>query len=158
MSRVFIGVGSNEGERLENISRAIRLLGATEGVRLAQMATIRETEPIGGPAQGPYLNTVVELDTTVEPAPLLNVLQTIERQLGRLPSQVRWAPRPIDLDLLFYDDRVMNEPALSVPHPRLHERRFVLEPLAQLAPHFIHPILQQPITVLLDHLLIATPS
>ena len=153
MSRVFIGVGSNEGERLEHISKAIRALGLTSGIRLVQMATIIETEPVGGPPQGPYLNTVVELETAREPAELLSALQEIERRLGRTPSGQRWTPRPIDLDILLYGDRVIQEPTLCIPHPRMHERRFVLEPLAQLAPEFIHPLLQQPIAVLLERIL-----
>ena len=152
MSRIFIGVGSNEGERIEYISKAIRALGATSGIRLMQMATIVETEPIGGPPQGPYLNTVVELETAREPADLLSVLQDIERRMGRTPSMQRWAPRPIDLDILLYDDRVIQAPTLSIPHPRMHERRFVLEPLAQLAPEFIHPVLHLSISRLLTRL------
>ena len=152
MGRVFIGVGSNEGNRLELISKAARALGSTSGIRLVQMATILETEPVGGPPQGPYLNTVVELDTVLAPAELLRVLQDIERRFGRQPSSERWGPRPIDLDLLLYDDRVIHESALDVPHPRLHERRFVLEPLAQLAPEVIHPVLKQSIVNLLSNI------
>ena len=152
MGRVFIGVGSNEGDRLACISAAVRALGETPGLRLVQMAPLLETEPVGGPPQGPYLNTVVEFETAMPPRALLSVLQAIERRLGRRPSPERWARRPIDLDVLLYGDRVIQELGLSVPHPRLHERRFVLEPLAQLAPGFIHPVLQQPIAALLARL------
>jgi len=152
MSRAFIGVGSNEGERLERISRAIRALAATPQIRVVQLAMIIETEPVGGPPQPPYLNTVVELDTSLEPLELLRLLQRIEQHLGRQPSAQRWGPRPIDLDVLLYDDRVLQQPALHVPHPRMHERRFVLEPLAQLAPDVIHPVLRRPIKALLDEL------
>ena len=157
MSRVFVGVGSNEGERLEHISKAVRAIGFIEDVRLVQMATIMETEPVGGPPQGPYLNTVVELHTELSPGALLTALKAIERQLGRKPTPQRWAPRPIDLDLLLYDDLVMQEPGLSLPHPRMHERRFVLEPLAQLAPETIHPALKQPISTLLERVSPAQP-
>ena len=152
MSRVFIGVGSNEGDRLQHISNAVKALGATAGVAVTQMATIIETEPIGGPPQGPYLNTVVELETAVSPADLLKTLKAIEQRLGRKPSAERWGPRPIDLDLLLYDDRVIETSDLTVPHPRLHERRFVLEPLAQLAPQVIHPLVNQTIGELLTTL------
>ena len=152
MSRVFIGVGSNEGDRLANISKAMRTLAEGPGVRLVQMAPILETEPIGGPPQGPYLNTVVELETSVEPQALLSALQAIERQLGRAPARQRWAPRPIDLDLLLYGDRVVEEPTLTIPHPRMHERRFVLEPLVQLAPDTVHPLLHQTAAELLARL------
>lgn len=150
MGRVFIGLGSNEGERLEHLSSAIRSLHTLPGVRVTQVATILETEPVGGPPQGPYLNTVVELETGESPEALLTALQAIERQHGRVPSGERWGPRPLDLDLLLYDDLVMEQPALTIPHPRLHERRFVLEPLAQLAPELVHPVLRQPIAQLLE--------
>ena len=152
MSRVFIGVGSNQGDRLEAISKAARALGAIGGVRLLQMATVIETEPVGGPPQGPYLNTVVEVETRLQPRDLLKVLQAVERQLGRLPSAERWAPRPIDLDILLYDDLVMAEPDLSIPHPRMHERVFVLEPLVQLAPAAVHPLLKQTVAALRERL------
>jgi 2-amino-4-hydroxy-6-hydroxymethyldihydropteridine diphosphokinase len=156
MSRVFIGLGSNEGERLEHLSKAVQALQAVPGVRVTQMATIQETEPAGGPPQGPYLNTVVELETTLSPETLLQALQAIERQHGRLPTAERWGPRPLDLDLLLYDDRVLQTPALRVPHPRLHERRFVLEPLSQLASELIHPVLGDTIAHLLQ--LLPTPT
>ena len=152
MSRVFIGIGSNEGDRLSNISRAARAMSRLPQTRLVQMATIIETEPVGGPPQGPYLNTVVEVETGLAPHELLAALQGIERQLGRVPSTQRWGPRPMDLDILLYADRLMQEGSLSIPHPRMHERRFVLEPLAQLAPDAVHPGLHQTIAVLLSQL------
>ena len=148
MARTFIGIGSNQGNRFELISRAVKALGARPAVRVVQMAMIRETAPVGGPPQGPYLNTVAELETTLVPEELLAVLQDIERQLGRVPSSQRWGPRPIDLDILLYDDRVVRSARLSIPHPRMHERGFVLEPLAQLAPDVIHPLLRQTIAEL----------
>ncbi len=151
MSRVFLGVGSNEGDRLELISRAVKALGEVSGIHLIQMATISETEPIGGPPQGPYLNTVVEIDTTRPPIELLVALQEIERRLGRKPSSQPWGPRPIDLDILLYEDRIVQEPRLTIPHPRMHERRFVLEPLVQLAPEIVHPLLHQTASALLAH-------
>ena len=114
-----------------------------------QMATILETAPVGGPLQGPYLNTVAELDTAIAPHELLTLLKTIEQQLGRTPSAERWGPRPIDLDILLYDVQVISTPELQIPHPRMQERRFVLEPLAQLAPQLIHPVLRQSIAELL---------
>lgn len=150
MSQVFIGVGSNEGDRLARISTAVQELDRTPGVRLVQVAPLLETEPVGGPPQGSYLNTVLELDTRLTPHELLAALQGIERRLGRTPSTVRWAPRPIDLDLLLYDDLVLEEPGLRVPHPRMHERRFVLQPLCQLAPDLVHPVLRQPVAALLE--------
>ena len=152
MNRVFIGVGSNQGERLEHISKAVRAVGALERVRLCRMATIIETAPAGGPPQGPYLNTVIEIETSLAPRELLTGLKGIERQFGRNLSGARWAPRPIDLDVLLYDDCVVEEPDLKIPHERMHVRRFVLEPLAQLAPDAIHPVLKQSIVDLLARL------
>ena len=152
MARVFIGIGSNQGDRLAAISQAARALGAAGGMRVVQMATIRETEPLG-PPQAPYLNTVVEVETARAPEELLRTLQDIERRLGRVPSPQRWGPRVIDLDLLLYDDRIIQQPALSIPHPRMQEREFVLEPLAQLAPELIHPVLARSIAALRDQVL-----
>ena len=157
MSRVFVGVGSNEGERLVHISGALQALGAIEGVRLVQVAPIIETEPLGGPPQGLYLNTVVEIDTALEPFTLLQALQRIEQRGGRRPKAQRWASRPIDLDLLLYGDRVINEPSLMIPHPLLHERYFVLEPLIQIAPRVVHPTLHQSMTALFE-ILLTQPS
>jgi 2-amino-4-hydroxy-6-hydroxymethyldihydropteridine diphosphokinase len=148
MAQVFVGLGSNVGDRLEQISRAVQRLGRLPGVRVSRMATIYDTEPVG-PPQPEYLNTVIEMDTALSPHQLLETLKLLERQLGRVPSTQRWGPRVIDLDILLYDDRVLNEPALIIPHPRMHERRFVLEPLAQLAPQFVHPVLKQTIAQLL---------
>lgn len=150
MSRAFIGIGSNEGDRLALISRAAQLLAVRDDLRVIQMALVRETDPVGGPLQDRYLNTVVEVDTTLEPLALLRLMQAVERQLGRQPAVQRWGPRPIDLDLLFYEDHIITDPALTVPHPRLHERRFVLEPLAELAPGFLHPVLHEAISQLLE--------
>lgn len=147
MARVFIGLGSNQGDRLGQISRALQHLGAEPGVRVVQMATIIETAPVG-PPQDPYLNTVAELDTALEPAALLSIFKRIERQQGRLSKAERWSPRPVDLDLLLYGDRILQDAALTIPHPRMHQRRFVLEPLAQLAPDVMHPIARKTISQL----------
>jgi 2-amino-4-hydroxy-6-hydroxymethyldihydropteridine diphosphokinase len=119
------------------------MLSLVSGVHVVQMAAILETAPVGGPPQGLYLNTVVEVETTRSPRDLLTISQGIERRLGRLPAQERWSPRPIDLDLLLYGDTVINEQDFIVPHPRLHERLFVLEPLMEINPDFIHPILKK---------------
>ena len=152
MSRVFIGIGSNEGDRLGHISRAVKALNATPALRVLQLAPITETEPVGGPPQDPYLNTAVELDTALTPFDLLRALKEIEQRLGRQPTGERWGPRPIDLDILLYEDQIIDSPELTIPHPRVHERQFVLEPLAQIAPDLVHPILKQSISELLKAL------
>ncbi len=149
MARAFVGLGSNIGDRLALIDQAAKALAATRGAQLIQMACIRETDPVGGPPQGKFLNTVIELDTPLTLHQLFTSLQAIERTLGRQSSPERWGPRPIDLDLLLYDSQVVQEPRLTVPHPRLHERRFVLEPLAELAPALTHPVLKRTIAELL---------
>ncbi|HEX9780391.1 MAG TPA: 2-amino-4-hydroxy-6-hydroxymethyldihydropteridine diphosphokinase [bacterium] len=139
MPRVFIGLGSNLGDREAHLAGAIRALADEPGVRLIRSATVRETLPVGGPPQDPYLNTVVEVSTSLEPRQLLAALKRLERRFGRRPSSVRWGPRTLDVDLLLFGDLVIEEPGLSLPHPRLHERPFVLEPLAELAPDVVHP-------------------
>jgi 2-amino-4-hydroxy-6-hydroxymethyldihydropteridine diphosphokinase len=124
----YIGLGSNLGDRESMITRAADLIGA------ARLSTIRETEPWGFADQPRFLNAVAEVDTALEPRVLLDRLLAVERELGRERDDRRWGPRTIDLDLLLYGDRVVDEPGLTVPHPRLLERAFALEPLAELAP------------------------
>ena len=119
------------------------------GVRVVKLAPIYETEPVGGPPQGSFLNTVVEIETMLAPQALLEQLKQVECLLGRTPSAQRWGPREIDLDILLYEDRVIREPSLTIPHPELHRRRFALEPLAQLAPEAVHPVLRQTVAELL---------
>ena len=137
MTRAYVGVGANLGDREATIRAAIEALPDVVAV-----STLRETEPFGVTGQPPYLNGAVALETELAPRELLDRLLEIERSLGRErrePSQVRWGPRTIDLDLLVYGDATVDEPGLTVPHPRLHERRFVLEPLAELDPGLVVP-------------------
>ena len=150
MSRVFLGLGSNQGERLAHLSRALRALSAVPGARVRQFAPIYETEPVGGPPQPLFLNTAVELETALAPLVLLEAIKRLERELGRVATAEHWGPRIIDIDILLYDQMIMDTPQLTIPHPRMHLRRFVLEPLAQLAPHLRHPVLHQTIAQLLE--------
>ena len=128
MTLAYIGLGSNLGEREALIRQAAELIGAI------RLSTIRETEPWGYAAQGPFLNAVAEIETDLRPRPLLVHLLDVERRLGRERIGPRWGPRTIDLDLLLYGDETVDEPGLVVPHPGLLERLFVLEPLADLVP------------------------
>ncbi len=158
MARVFLGVGSNEGDRAATISSGIQQLGRAPGIHIVQMAMLYESEAVGGPPQGPYLNTVVECQASLEPLPLLTLLKQIEVAHGRQPNAVRWSPRPLDLDILFYDDRIMQTERLTIPHPLLQTRHFVLEPMVQLSPTFVHPLLQRSMADLLAALRADAPA
>lgn len=149
-----IGVGSNlesaRGGRRATIESATEAIAASEGVTLLARSTLIETEPVGGPQQGPFLNGALLLETSLEPTDLLEVLHLIEREHGRVrPDPVHWGPRTLDLDLLLQGDLVRPEMAPILPHPRMHERWFVLEPLAQIAPQMRHPVLDRTILDLL---------
>jgi 2-amino-4-hydroxy-6-hydroxymethyldihydropteridine diphosphokinase len=146
----FVGIGSNLGDREENLRRAVELLSAEEGIELIAVSEVRETEPVGPVEQDPFLNGAVRIETDLAPRELLERLLAVEQRLGRVREQ-RWGPRLIDLDLLLYDDLYVDEPGLTVPHPRLHERHFALEPLADLAPSLEIPG-KGPISALLAEL------
>ena len=128
MTRVFLGLGSNLGDRREHLRTAIASLPDVVAVSDAY-----ETDPVGGPDQGRFLNLVVELDTDLEPHALLGVCHRIESAAGRV-RDVRWGPRTLDVDILWIEGVTVDTPDLHVPHPRMMERRFVLEPLSDLAP------------------------
>lgn len=137
----YIGIGSNLGDRLKNVSEAIRLLEDHPLVKVNRLSHFYETEPLtlGGEKQGWYLNCVLKLQTSLNAVRLFHLLQEVEGLLGRVRG-AKWTPRVIDLDLLFFDDEIIRTKTLIVPHPQLHLRRFVLEPLAEVAPNFVHPI------------------
>ncbi|MBS0155600.1 MAG: 2-amino-4-hydroxy-6-hydroxymethyldihydropteridine diphosphokinase [Nitrospira sp.] len=151
METVFIGFGSNVGDRVDYCDRAVTLLSLLPHSRLAGVSLLYETEPVRDrtdPGEGWFLNGVVQLETDMKPRSLLTTLQEIERALGR-DDDDRSGPRTIDLDVLFYGDHVMKEPGLTIPHPRLHQRRFVLMPMNELDPLWIHPMLKQSVAQLL---------
>jgi 2-amino-4-hydroxy-6-hydroxymethyldihydropteridine diphosphokinase len=136
---VFLGLGSNLGDREEALAAAGRGL-AERGFVATRRSSIWHTEPVGGPPQGWFLNAVVEGHTSLPPHALLDACLDTEHAMGRVRAE-RNGPRRIDIDILFYGDARIEEPGLVVPHPRLAERRFVLEPLVEIAPDFVHPIL-----------------
>ena len=138
MVRVFVGVGSNLGDRWANLALAARALRAAPRIAVVQASRVFDAAPLG-PPQPRYLNAALELEADVPAPALLGALQDIERQAGRQPSTVRWAARTLDLDLLLYGDEVIRRPDLVVPHPALAVRRFVLAPLAELCPDRIVP-------------------
>lgn len=137
--RAYIGVGANLGNREETIARALTLLDEHEAVEVVAVSTLRETDPVGYADQPRFLNAAAAVDTELEPWALLEVLLAVERALGRTREGPRFGPRTIDLDLLVFGESVVDEPGLTVPHPRLAERAFALEPLAELDPQLEIP-------------------
>ncbi len=130
--RAYVGVGANLGNREETIARALEVLREQDGIEIVAVSTLRETEPVGFLEQPSFLNGAVAVETQLSPRELLNRLLAVERALGRRRDGPRFGPRTIDLDLLVYGSDEVSEPGLTVPHPRLAERRFALEPLAEL--------------------------
>jgi len=139
VARAYVGLGSNLGDRAATLTRAVELLGRVRGIEVVAVSGFRETDPVGYFDQPPFLNGAAALDTTLAPQGLLHALLEIERELGRTRLGPRYGPRTIDLDLLLVDGIVVDEPGLTVPHPRLHERSFALEPLAELDPDLVVP-------------------
>lgn len=150
--KAFIGLGSNLGDRRRNIERAIEELRRSKLVKIIKISNLYETEPIGGPAQDKFLNGVAGIETKITPRVLLALLKIIENEIGRSPSDIKWGPREIDLDILLCDDLVIDESDLKVPHPSLHLRSFVLEPFCEIAPHVMHPILKKNVAELFSEL------
>jgi len=151
METVFIGFGSNVGDRVDFCDRAVTLLSLLPHSRLQGVSLLYETEPVRDqidPEEGWFLNGVVQLETNITPRSLLSTLQEIERALDR-DEDNRSGPRTIDLDILFYGEHVIKEPGLAIPHPRLHQRRFVLMPMNELDPLWVHPTLNQSVAQLL---------
>jgi 2-amino-4-hydroxy-6-hydroxymethyldihydropteridine diphosphokinase len=139
VTRAYVGLGANLGDRESTLCAAVDALAATEGIEVFAVSTLRDTEPVGVGKQPRFLNGVVSLETTLSARTLLDRLLQIEQQFGRTRVPGEHTPRTLDLDLLLYGDEQIHEPGLTIPHPRLHDRRFVLEPLAELAPGLVVP-------------------
>ncbi len=139
VTRAYVGLGANLGDRERTLRAAVDALAAEDGIEVVAVSTLRETDPVGVGEQPRYLNGAVAVETTLAPRELLGRLLSIEQRFGRVRVPGEHGPRTLDLDLLLLGDAVLDEPGLTVPHPRLHERRFVLEPLAELAPGLVVP-------------------
>lgn len=148
LTPVFIGLGSNLGDRLASCREAVRRLGLTPGIRIKKISSLYETDPVDYLDQDRFYNAVVAVETFLSPDALLQECQEIERQLGKT-ILIPKGPRTIDLDLLFYHDQILNAPGLQIPHPAIPDRAFVLTPLVELVPDFIHPALHVSVADLL---------
>ncbi len=151
-SSVFIALGSNLGDRELNLLRAVAEIGKLPGSKVSALSNFYDTQPVGQVVQGNFLNAVLRLGTRLTPQKLLSELQRIETVLFKRKRTVEWGPRVIDLDIIFYGNRILTDNALVIPHPRLHERAFVLVPLAEIAPGFIHPELGKSVDEILKGL------
>ena len=147
----FLGLGSNLGDKLAFIKKAIKDILLNENIKLIKISSIYKTPPIGYEEQDVFLNAVLKISTKFTPFELLKFLQTIERELGR-KRFIKWGPRTIDIDILFYNNWIIDKNNLQIPHPLMHERAFVLIPFNEIDGDFIHPVLNKSVTSLLNSL------
>ena len=151
----FIALGSNLGNRQKNCERAIEILGGRHQTQVSKTSKWYSTKALtlNGEDQPDYVNGACQIETTLSLKELFKVCKDIEKELGRKLSAQKWQPRIIDLDILFYEDRVVETPELKIPHPHLHEREFVLRPLNDIAPDWIHPLLKNTVAQMLENVL-----
>jgi len=148
----YISFGSNMGRRFENCTDGIALLTQSSDTFMLKQSAFYETEPVDYTDQDWFVNGVVKIGTSLEPPKLLNMLKAVEKKIGRAQTGVRYGPRILDMDIIFYDDLVLNSPQLTIPHPRMHKRRFVLCPIYDIDPDLTHPVLHLKMQRLLDEL------
>lgn len=153
MAIAYLCLGANSKNRLTTVQQAVSLLSLAENIKLIRASALYETEPWGVKDQNWFLNMVVEIKTDLSAQDLLMKCLSIEKMLGRDRSrEQRWGERPVDIDIIFYDNQIINTGILTVPHPRMHERAFVLVPLLELIPDFVHPVLKKSVSELYDEL------
>lgn len=149
MNRVFLEIGGNQGNRLANLQKCTMLIDKQIG-KLVKQSSIYETPPWGFESKQLFYNQVLLVESLLTPTQILKVLLDIEKKLGRIRQQQKYSSRTMDIDILFFNDEIIDNPQLEVPHPRLQHRLFVLKPLAEIAPDFIHPVLKKRISELLE--------
>jgi 2-amino-4-hydroxy-6-hydroxymethyldihydropteridine diphosphokinase len=155
VSTAYLGLGSNLGRKKYNVSRSI-LLMKKAGIRILRQSRFYKTKPVGFMEQPDFINAAVKIRTVFAPKRLLKILQDIEKAMGRVKAR-RWGPRIIDIDILLYGDKTVKTNGLVIPHPRMHERTFVLKPLAEIAPGLKHPVLKTTIKLLLKEVFATRP-
>ena len=148
MKKAYIGIGSNLGDTHGNCRKAIERMGRIPGCSVTGLSELYLTEPVGVEGQDWYVNGVIAISTSLSPQELIKGLYIIEADMGRVRKE-RWGPRTIDLDILLFGQDIIREPNLTIPHPRMHERRFVIAPMVELAPDLVHPTLGKKMTELL---------
>lgn len=152
MNTVFLSIGSNLGDRALYVQTAVNSLNNHKKINISQQASILESDPVGGPdGQGKYLNTVIEIATELDQFHLLKFCQNLEEAAGR-KREIKWGPRTLDIDILIFNNLIQDSPILIIPHPEMHYRRFVLQPLSEIAPELIHPVLGISVSKILNNL------
>jgi len=148
----FISIGSNIGNSIENCRKGISALKNAHSIHLKKSSEFYKTEPVDYTDQAWFINIVVEIITSLDPIQLFSTLKRIEKEAGRIENNIRFGPRILDLDILFFDDLVLETSQLVIPHPRMHKRRFVLRPICDINPDFVHPLLHKTMRDLLENL------